>query len=418
MALQNNTLSGEHVRARFLNSARRMGLTRNRNWLKRMIDKDKIKYLNFNGNTKLLTGPIIKKRFAEKLFQLIEVFERKFDKNWDIHLEYDLFNQTYEIQFLIHYKEVEITNSENASRILTDLVVVLPISYNRGNVYVRRIEGTRLTIAEDEWTCGYGHSHLPSRMKFGYSDNPFQVSKFCIGSEDLSELHIMLTVDFDIVMFESMLYVIDSLVSWESLEGGPHIRMEKIVTQSDETLIDPNQDRIEDMYLSFQRYYLSKTIKALPFEFVYNNNAYRIKQNSKFTEFVKQGFLTTSRLSQYIPKLFCKKGVAGYYTDTRLVNTANNTTREQVLEQMKQRNGGELPFVYIQGEKIHFDIKSVESNPLDINEFGIHPNFLNYVTEQLESKIYKACVRGSSINRLSNTSPHVRRIPGQDQIFV
>lgn len=419
MILRNNIIPGDYVARRFVNSARQMGLTKNKNWLQRLIFKRKIAY--YNSNDSLYRVPISHlSNFSEKLFELIDVFERKFDDNWDIHIEYYPSHDSFEISFLINYEKVTITNSNDQSRELTNLLVVLPISYktDNDNVYVREIKGTRITLEQDEWYSGYLHSHLSSINRITGADYVFPVQSFCIGSEDLSELEIELSVDFDIEKFELMLYTIDSLVSWESLEGGPHKRMETIISEEDDDEISCSSSIMKDLYVEFKRYTLNE-LYHLPFDFVFVNNRYQIKNNSKFMNFVKDSFLQNSNLRRYSNNIICKRGTNGKYYTNRLIQNPDFTSGNpsDILKRIKMN--GELPFIYIQGKKIHFNINFSETNnQIDISEYIVYPKFLEYVSEQLESQIYKACVRGSSINKLSNTSADVRRNSEQNQILM
>lgn len=419
MNLRNNIVRNDYVARRFINSARQMGLTRNKTWLKRLILKNKIFYYNSDGGVQRLE-PSYHLNFSEKLFELIDVFERKFDNNWDIHVEHNPRHDLFEISFLINYEKVTITNSREQSRELTNLLVVLPVAYkiDTNNVYVRSIKGTRITLEQDEWFSGYLHSHLPSIGRIVTTNNTFPVQSFCIGSEDLSELEIELSVDFDAEKFELMLYTIDSLVVWESIEGGPHKYMDTIIAEEEDIRISYSLSIIRDLYIEFKRHVLNN-LNYLPLDFVFVNNRYQIKNNSKFMNFIKESFLQNSNLRCYSDNIICKRGTDGEYYSNVLLKNDNLTSSipSEVLKNIKI--DGELPFIYIQGKKIHFNINFSETNnQIDISEYIVYPKFLEYVSEQLESQIYEACVRGSSINKLSNTSNNVRRNSEQNQILV
>lgn len=419
MNLRNNIVRNDYIARRFINSARQMGLTRNKNWLKRLILKNKVSYYNSDSRIQRLE-PSYHLNFSEKLFELIDVFERKFDDNWDIHIEYYPSHDLFEISFLINYEKVTITNSREQSRELTNLLVVLPIAYktDTDNVYVRSIKGTRITLEQDEWFSGYLHSHLSSITRITSASGTFPVQSFCIGSEDLSELEIELSVDFDIEKFELMLYTIDSLVAWESIEGGPHKYMDTIIAEEEDTRISYSLSIIKDLYREFKTYILNN-INYLPLDFVFINNRYQIKNNSKFMNFIKDSFLQNSNLRVYSDNIICKRGTDGEYYSNALLKSADLTSSNSLNVLKNIKIDGELPFIYIQGKKIHFNINFSETNnQIDISEYIVYPKFLEYVSEQLESQIYKACVRGSSINKLSNTSADVRRNSEQNQILV
>lgn len=418
MQLYNNTLKNEPVHQRFYNSARQMGLTRNKAWLQKMIFKDKIFYYNSDGDRRAIFFKRDQEAFRDKLFQLIDVFERKYDNNWDIHLDYDPGVKKFEISFLVNYEKVTITNSRNQSRELTNLLVILPLAYNSNtqNVYVRQIQGTRITLEEDEWFSGYVHSHLPSINRIENAYGVFPVNEFCIGTEDLSELEIELSVDFDIEKFELMLYTIDSLVSWESLEGVPHKHMQTVVAELVERRLTLSSNDMQTLYSMLHNYLTD--LPSLPFDFVFVNDHYQIKNNTKFNDVIKDAFLNDYNLKTYVTNVLCKRGTDNhFYSHTALENAG--TDNSHILTGIKNEMDGQLPFIYIQGKPIHFNINFLgTNNRIDIAEYNVYPKFLAYVSEQLESEIYKACVRGSSINKLSNTGDNVRRVSEENQVFV
>jgi hypothetical protein len=402
----------------YISSARISGLTRNRNWLKKMIDKGKICYATSN-----VRPEILHKRnyaiFTEQLFELITVFERKFVDKWDIHLNNRRISNKnyYEISFIFHYPKLEITNSSEQSRNLLDLVVVLPVTFSVDNncIYTKRVQGTRLTLVQDEWNRGYMHSHLPGISKITDFSECLTTNSFCIGSEDLSELDIELSAEFDSDKFELMLYTIDSLVAWESLEGGPHCRIGEITVENAAIRVTTSTSEIMRIYTEFQNYELSVSQK-LPFNFVYMDNIYKIKKDSVFTEYLREAFLSNENLKDYIVRVICKKGSDGkFYTYPEIGQMISGP--QLITNRIKEQGSGEMPFLYIQGKKLSFNILPIEQiTTIDISEYGIYPNFLDYVCKQLESEIYKACVRGSGINYIETSSNYVRRDSEQNQV--
>jgi len=138
MDLKNNKSSNKIQN--YINSVRIAGLTRNREWLKNLIDSGRIYYYS-NSRCRILQV-INYTIFTEQLFELIAVFERKFEDKWDIHLTNTKINNRnyYEISFIMHYPKLEITNSVEQSRELTDLIAVLPVAYSVDNncIYTRK----------------------------------------------------------------------------------------------------------------------------------------------------------------------------------------------------------------------------------------------------------------------------------------
>lgn len=415
MDLKNNKSSNKIQN--YINSVRIAGLTRNREWLKKLIDRGRIYYYSNNGCRILQV--INYTIFTEQLFELITVFERKFEDKWDIHLTNTKINNRnyYEISFIMHYPKLEITNSVEQSRELTDLIAVLPVAYSVDNncIYTRRVQGTRVTLLQDEWDKGYMHSHLPAISKITNFSQCLITNDFCIGSEDLSELDIELSTEFDSDKFELMLYTIDSLVAWESLEGGPHIKIESIAIEDISVRLTTPLGEITTIYKHFQNYELVLAQK-LPFNFVYIDDVFKIKKDSVFTQFLKDAFLNNENLKEYATRIICKKGSDDkFYTYPEIGQIIFSP--QVIINRIKEQSNDEIPFVYIQGKKLSFNVLPIKQiTTIDISEYGIYPNFLNYVSKQLEYEIYKACVRGSGINYLESSNNNVRRNSEQNQI--
>lgn len=414
MNLRNNKTDNKFQN--YINSARQLGITRNREWLKKMIYKGKICYLSIDESYKVLSDASYD-IFTEQLFTLITVFERKFVDKWDIHVNFKrIANKTYyEISFIIHYPKTQISNSNEQSRELLDLIVVLPISFSRTNncVYTKHIQGTRVTLLQDEWTRGYMHSHLPLIPKLINHSYCLLANNFCIGSEDLSELDIELSVEFDADKFELMLYTIDSFVAWESLEGGPYYKLSNIVIEDVLIRVTTDSSKIVSIYQNFKNNELD-ALSKLPFNFVFIDGIFKIKKDLIFIEFIKNSFLKNEHLIANVKDIICKKGTDNkFYTYPNLGQIINSPV--EVMNNLKSIEPG-IPFLYIQGKELNFNILPIETTTIDISEYGVYPKFLDYVAEQLESQIYKACVRGSGIHYIENSNKYVRRNSEQNQI--
>lgn len=83
---------------------------------------------------------------------------------------------------------------------------------------IREMSGIRTIFTEKDAVAGYSHSHIPSvTYGFGY---------FCMGDK-----HFLSGQNSEAITpleLESMLVAMYDHISWESLEGGPHFRMERI----------------------------------------------------------------------------------------------------------------------------------------------------------------------------------------------
>lgn len=124
----------------------------------------------------------------------------------------------------IHYPELTISNSMGMTHKIYDLVVRLDTRSSNGLGLYRDLRGYRFSATNEEISKGYYHSHLPSNG-----------SNFCIGSTSafskyLNNFKDRLTKE-DLPM---LLAQLEAFLSWESLEGIPHVSMQVLGTNSED----------------------------------------------------------------------------------------------------------------------------------------------------------------------------------------
>ena len=415
--LSNNiTRDSNYPARRFIISAKQLNLTTNKRWVEKLLNSDRFCYRrSYDGNIHSVGSDSYKQTIKNQLFEMMDIFQRKYNNDWDLEF-FPYFHNgkwRYEIYFQIRYKQIEITNSRKHSRILNELIVMFPFRFSSdyGCSYLGDPCGLRYSLQQDEWCSGYFHSHLPGTNRMNSFSSVTQTNEFCLGTGEISELLMELATEYDPERIELLLYVVDGYVQWESLEGGPHRVMAKTTIENDELEVNPSQS---DMRVLNNRllYYLHNNHQSLPFDFTYNNNVFKVINNKKLDDFVKNIF-TNTYLRDYFKHVICKKGNNGrYFTYDR--NIIENNSPIQAIRSIKNTYG-ELPFIYIQGERIDYQITNIQNTDMpDISEFIVYPKFLNYVSRELEHKIYKACVRGSGINFIHNSRNYVRRHITQD----
>lgn len=156
-----------------------------------------------------------------------------------------LDNEVYEL--LIHMPEVKISNSDKRHIIIKDMF--LKLSFNAKIEHIGRLYGTRLSRSYNEQRSNYVHSHLP-----GTGD--FRWQSFCLGGGETktSELILGLSADrWNPDNLRSLLILLYGFTSWESLEGGPHIRMASINSQNNRSLPNLNTETLNNYYKQFIR---------------------------------------------------------------------------------------------------------------------------------------------------------------------
>jgi hypothetical protein len=165
--------------------------------------------------------------FKQKLFEKYPFFEDTiysiFKDNWSIEYHSHFDNHC----LVIYFEDLTITNSKGSSHKIKDLYVLLPFVKSGGKIYFSSyLYGGRGTLTDVEYTYEgridkpYKHSHL--------TDEWNQISGFCLGTGPIKEYLAYYVMEQSEVNLFSVLYNIKIYVEWESLEGNPYRRMDKL----------------------------------------------------------------------------------------------------------------------------------------------------------------------------------------------
>ncbi len=152
------------------------------------------------------------------------------------------------VQFVILFPEIHITNSKGNKHTIRDLYISLHITCMLR--FQGGFRGLRGKKSLSEHHSAYGHSH----MSRGSAPNGTQ--GFCLGHTDFSTLVAKLTSDpFDINRFELFAVQLKDYLAWESLEGGPYVRISEIKLNDSRSngLQLPSQTNLASIYTSFLR---------------------------------------------------------------------------------------------------------------------------------------------------------------------
>lgn len=204
--------------------------------------------------------------FKEYLPAMVEVMERVYPGMWDFDISVFKINSSYTATNLYgyHYNHVikkleiclqpvirmpdgEIKNSQGLSRPMKGLVIRIPFitkSHHSGlnidmgahrfkyghpsdGLVLNKLEGLRLELSPIEISKGYLHSHLVRRSTFGsrLEGKVFRFNSFCLGSEETPAMLSSLSSSFSKERFTILMLHLKVVAYWESLEGGPHIKM-------------------------------------------------------------------------------------------------------------------------------------------------------------------------------------------------
>lgn len=335
------------------------------------------------------------RRFADQIDSMITVLNSMYHENWDFNLIQEASG--YIISIVILFPHITITNSKGNSHEIEDLIVNVPLrKFNIGSGSIvwgpSTIEGTRATLDYKEWFVGYEHSHLPTNKSENFS-TVFYLSEFCLGKNtEIINQQEDLFIKYSPESFELFLWTLNSFVSWESLEGVPYISINKI------GLGDEIYTRfISSEYRKYYRYMLEE-ITSLDVDFVFAENRYRIKQNDKFERFLHKTIV--EHFPEYWKQLLVIKSGGTYYG----YNFPEMLSEEELNERFKVN--GETPYFYLRDRKIEFKVKPlvIERGLPDINNYKVHPKFIEYAAARFEEKLHEKAIRKSTIERYSQAN--------------
>ncbi len=316
------------------------------------------------------------------------------------------------IYIIIKFPEVVIKNSHDSTLTLKDLFVRQSVTFSPYGKGFRpdfhKIVGTRSTVSLEEFVSQYMHSHLP-RNKFN-TETTLQYSNFCTGSSELEASRAMLNSEGKSAEYlELYIQTIYNYVGWESLEGGPHIRMSTVAAKA-----AVGQGIIERFYLS-EVYnqviaHMKKEGLNSVFDWVYKNNKWNIVDNNRLETFLAEFskaasdiFLTYPDGQRYDVKPFFFKDEKGeYYSE---LSKSGNSPEELSKIWTPYKN-----------QKIFFTVDGKLQKSAN-KQLYIHPKLKDHVRNRFEELINKCYTRKAAISRLNSGNTYYRH-PEQDQISL
>jgi hypothetical protein len=164
---------------------------------------------------------IIREEELTLINQLIPELENIYPERWDIQIKFKKINRVI-ISIVIYYPEIIVENGTDKHTI-HDIYVSFPIISELHIIKLSVINGTRTRVSYAEFLTGYMHSHLETS-----SFKTIEYGKFCLGEGEICQTMMLYNSSKEIEFFKLFLMQLESYLSWESLEGGPHITMSKV----------------------------------------------------------------------------------------------------------------------------------------------------------------------------------------------
>lgn len=138
------------------------------------------------------------------------------EDKFDIQIDSDC------IDVIIYFPEIAITNSVESKHTMKDVYVRHRFILDNDSWVYSRVGLVRTTFTNVEYAANYVFSHLNPDTRFRYDSN------FCYG--DNTEVKNLLTKikDGKLLLFKQFLFLFESYLGWESLEGTPYKYIEKL----------------------------------------------------------------------------------------------------------------------------------------------------------------------------------------------
>lgn len=172
----------------------------------------------------------------------------------------------------IHFPIIDLSNGR-LKHILRDLYVTM--FFNEEMKHCSSWYGARGTISHGEMRSNYRHSHLRT------SSGP-EYSNFCLGSGTDTQLMVSgLQADgWNPKLLTKSLILMYGYVAWESIDGGPYIKIQDINSGDQTIIVNPTEMDKKAAYDKF-----IDTMDVFPVQFINSGNINSFAINEKDEEF-------------------------------------------------------------------------------------------------------------------------------------
>jgi hypothetical protein len=168
---------------------------------------------------------------VQSLKNIETVCNSLYGDNWNFDItilnsDYILENRKFKLSVSILFPTLTITNKDDNSHLLTDLLVNIPLFKDVTSVgFSFSIYGIRLSNTCDDMNNYYSHSHLKSYDNYSKHN---RLLSFCLGSSENPYVETVQNFNdgfSDIIAVEAVFLNLQSFLEYESLEGGPYKKM-------------------------------------------------------------------------------------------------------------------------------------------------------------------------------------------------
>lgn len=334
--------------------------------------------------------------------QTEEIYGGTWDFKFSINTVGDPTKPTIAIvidSIILRYENLTIANSSRRSHNIRELLVRIKLAITERNKVIRLcigdIFGNRLVMTKPELQSNYWHSHLSgdvTRNMRNSVDDTWQT--FCTGSGEINAYRMELNGDGmteeKIIAF---LLQLTTLVSYESIEGGPYRYIKNIMSKND-NILQPNICTISKS--SLESYYNNwildhkKELKTPNLQFELTESGYLVKDVDALDKVFKVlGEIGESAQRNY----YCLKDEQGVCF--KIINSNNGYSVPDTSRR-----------TYIfRGEVLRSQIINEQGEALkrsQVSEYVVKPELRKFLINKINNEINKKAVRQSTINRYQN----------------
>ena len=293
------------------------------------------------------------------------------------------YNKKYTFSFIIHWPEVTIRNNVGSKHLIRDLFIKLNLGAT--GFLELKIEGTRSTLTTTEAQVGYYHSHLKARNGREI-DQQMTWGNYCKGSGVIVDSINYFNADRNEGNLIAVLYNIQRLAEWESLTGGPHIRMGDITARTT-SIVTLHNDNLESRFSNL------KSVAAYAeaeIDWVFSSGVYTIVDNDNLEAFCMECLRGVETRTPTGDIVVYKEPNGRYYRPGSRIMAASTY-------QITDRR------LLFRGQDIAFKIIDIDTDQ-DITQIPkeyIHPQIRAYVKSKLEQYAKEATSKRIALSRIN-----------------
>ena len=310
-------------------------------------------------------GKVVNDRIADIQSVAEEIHPGCWDFSELIREEFRAGNNAF-YRLTIHFPEVRISNG----RIHHDIKDLFVSTFFDGRMnHCSGWYGTRSTISYGEMRSSYRHSHLSTSSGPAYSG-------FCLGSGTETSMMVagLQTDGWNLPLLRQSLILMYGYVAWESLEGGPYIKIQDINSGDQTVVVNPTDVDKNNAYSKF-----IDSMEVLPVQFISTDNIGSFVINEKDEEFETLVSLCTD--------VKVIKTVDGNYIN-RVTNTA--TMKRQIEDFNRRMTSSDYnnSSQRIRYKNAYLALKCIEN--IEENENSVlvaAPQITEFVARKLEGEI-------------------------------